>query len=356
MILQRRQLLTASAALIATKANARLPRGASSPLITPTGVGYNKGVSVGLFNYSGSVLTNAVADIANNLGASWVRVDFPWNDMEVTEGVFNTTAWDNAVTAAVGVGLHVLGIIDYCPSWANGSAPNQFYPPTNMSDYAAFCTFLVNRYKPMGVRTWEIWNEENGSTFWQPAPSPTVYTSMLAAAYPAIKAADPQATVMIGGMATFGDDGTNYNCITFLTDLYSNGARPYFDAVAMHPYVYTDFPNAADGNNWDQMFLTSPSLRSVMIANGDITKLIWMTEMGWPNATAVNPALTETGQVTTVQQAYELQATYSWAGPLFWYTYQDGGNDPSNVQDWFGLVGFDGTDKASYTAYQEQPK
>jgi len=323
--------------------------------VNPVGAGYNKGMSVGLFNYGGSVLANAISGM-KDLGTRWVRMDFPWSKMEPAgPGRYNTGAWDNAVRAAASGGMQILGIIDYSPDWSRPTGTNQFYPPTNMADYAAFCSYVVNRYSSMGVHAWEIWNEENGSTFWQPKPDPAVYTAMLAAAYQAIKRADPRAMVILGGMATFTDDGVNYNARTFLTRIYADGGRQYFDAVGFHPYVYPDMPGNADGNNWQQMFATTPSLRSIMTENGDESKRIWITEMGYPNFIG-NPALTEQNQAITVQQAYRLQATYSWAGPLFWYTYRDGGNDPANQEDWFGLVRYDGTQKPAYKTYRSIPR
>jgi polysaccharide biosynthesis protein PslG len=339
----------AQTATSSTSSSSRSPTTLTS--INPVGAGFNKGMSVGLFNYSGNVLTNAVSGM-RNLGTSWVRMDFPWSEMEPAgPGQYNTVAWDKAVLAAARGGMRILGIIDYSPSWARPSGTNKFFPPTNMADYAAFCSYLVNRYSSLGVHAWEIWNEENGSTFWQPHPDPAIYTVMLAAAYQAIKKADSRAMVILGGMATFGDDGVNYNARTFLAAIYAGGGRHYFDAVGFHPYVFPDMPGNADGNNWQQMFATTPSLRSIMMENGDKNKRIWMTEMSYPNFPG-NPALTEQNQAATVRQAYQLQATYSWAGPLFWYTYQDGGNDSTNQEDWFGLVGYDGTQKPAYGTYR----
>ena len=309
-----------------------------------------KGMSSGLYNLSGTALTNAATDIAS-MGATWVRFDFPWHDMEPSHGSYNTGAWDNAVAAANTAGLNILGIIDYTPDWANGSV-GKFYPPTSASDYANFCTYLVNRYASLGVHTWEIWNEPNGGTFWLPGANPTAYTSLLSAAYTAIKAADSSATVITGGTATVGDSGTQQNCRTWLTNLYAAGAKNYFDAVGCHPYVYPNNPGLAAGDNWGQMQDSTPSLRSIMVANGDTAKKIWLTEFGYTTDTAANASLTESGQASYLTAEYTLQAGYAWAGPLFWYTYQDDPvEDPANPENWFGLVRSDGSHKSAYAAY-----
>lgn len=64
-----------------------------------------------------------------------------------------------------------------------------------------------------------------------------------------------------------------------------------------------------------------------------------------------DPKLTEAGQADTVKEAYTLQAGYAWAGPLFWYTHRDSGVDPTNPEDWFGLLRFDGTAKPAHKTY-----
>jgi hypothetical protein len=54
----------------------------------------------------------------------------------------------------------------------------------------------ADRYKGK-ISAYEVWNEPNGITFWNPV-DPVAYTRMLQTGYTAIKAADPSATV-IGG-------------------------------------------------------------------------------------------------------------------------------------------------------------
>jgi hypothetical protein len=38
----------------------------------------------------------------------------------------------------------------------------------------------------------------------------------------------------------------------------------------------------------------------------------------------------------------------SWAGPMFFYSYKDLGTDPSTVENFFGVVRSDGSDKPAY--------
>ena len=143
--------------------------------------------------------------------------------------------------------------------------------------------------------------------------------------------------------------------VDFLTRLYANGARDSFDAVGYHPYSFPARPShPAPSDGWSQMAATGPSLRSVMIANGDTAKQIWMTEFGAP--TGGQNAVTEDAQAAIIRDAVTLAPTYAWAGPLFIYSYQDLGTSRSTNENFFGVLRFDGSPKASYEMLQSLVK
>jgi polysaccharide biosynthesis protein PslG len=174
---------------------------------------------------------------------------------------------------------------------------------------------------------------------------------MLKAADIAIKQVDPSATVITGGLSPATDDGTNIAPVTFLRQIYADGGQGFFDAVGMHPYCNPDLPGAPDAwSSWYQMYGTSTSLRSLMIANGDGAKKIWGTEFGAPSSglSGVSAAF----QADTVRDAYALWSTYSWAGPLFYYQGRDSGSDAGDAYDNYGFATTNFSLKASYYAYQ----
>jgi len=112
------------------------------------------------------------------------------------------------------------------------------YPGFHAAD-AEFAGLAAQRYAGK-VSAWAVWNEPNTVLFWAPAPDPVPYTNILKAAYPAIKAADPNATV-VGGVLTWV---TDYRNLTINPDSYlqqmdaAAGARGNFDALSYHPYQY----------------------------------------------------------------------------------------------------------------------
>jgi hypothetical protein len=80
---------------------------------------------------------------------------------------------------------------------------------------------------------------------------------MLKVAYPAIKAADPQAQVLIGGLLLDCDPrnpppGKDCTMSKFLEGILRAGGGPYFDIVSFHAYAYYLGALGRMGNgNWD---------------------------------------------------------------------------------------------------------
>jgi hypothetical protein len=328
----------------------------TAPPAVTTPSGSRFGISAGgnLQNLSSGDLGRYM-DGAAAAHVGWIRFDINWNVIQYNgPSSYNWGPFDQVVNAATARGIKALGIITYTPPWARAAGTTSYYPPTNLSDYANFCTAAVQHYRGLGVHAYEIWNEPN-ITFWAPSPDPARYTAMLKLAYAAIKQADPSALVVSGGLAPYGSygssDAQHINPINFLQAMYADGARGSFDAVGWHPYAFPYGISFHTWSAWSQMNDTSPSARSVMIANGDSAKQIWPTEFGEPTGTS-SRSVSDAAQAQYVTDAYAALKTFSWAGPGFLYSYHDNGTDLSNIEDNFGVVNFDWTLKPAYTAYQ----
>ena len=315
-------------------------------------------------------------------GAGWVRMGFSWRQTETTPGVF---MWprDDMVTSFRATGMKVLGVLSATPAWATEPTCEQTHgakcAPTNPAHFAAYAAAVAERYDGDGVmdapgsprvHAWEIWNEPNIAAFWRPAPDPAAYTRLLGAAATAIRAADPEATIVSAGLSPAGGA---HAPAEFLRAMYANGAAGSFDALGFHPYSYPAFPTKiAAWNAWQQMFNTSlpATLRSLMIANGDGAKQIWATEYGAPTGGDTNNdgvslcalgdtlglnedrCLGEDRQAAMVTEAYDLWQSYPWAGPLFWYSYQDLNTGTLSIENNFGLLRSDGSRKPAHEAYR----
>jgi hypothetical protein len=107
-----------------------------------------------------------------------------------------------------------------------------------MDDVEDFVTKLVGRYKvaPYNVRYWEIYNEPDGHAdgyIGCMGDDPDSYVQVLQTAYQAIKAVDPGAIVLIGGLAMLDTESTN---VDFLEEVMDAGGGAYFDVVSFHSY------------------------------------------------------------------------------------------------------------------------
>jgi hypothetical protein len=57
-----------------------------------------------------------------------------------------------------------------------------------------------------------------------------------------------------------------------------------------------------------------------------------------------------------VDEAVRLHKTYLWAGPLFWYDYQNLGTNHYTGGDFFGLIRADGSLKPAYNSFVQAIK
>jgi hypothetical protein len=307
-----------------------------------------------LFRLSPTELT-ATVNGYKTLGVKWVRFDFDWSYMQPTPTTYQLADHDRVVTALAKAQIKILGIIAYSPGWANGGQASKFFPPTDPKTFANFAAFLTARYAGKGVAAWEIWNEPNLVQFWSTGADPTAYAQLLKQTYPAIKKQNSRTIVVTGGLAQPSTGGGNMEARLFLQLLYGSGAAPYFDAVGDHPYTSPQLPLDSSSNNWMQMFSTSTSVRSIMSQYGDDKKKIWITEYGAPTGgtNVWGTTISEDRQATMVTQSLALAASYTWAGPTFWYNYKDFcAAGSSDSECYYGIVRSDGTLKPAFSAFR----
>ena len=336
-----RRLIAFTAASVALVGLLVLPQPAAIAASLPAG---GAGIAIPGYRLAAESSAQLGADLDRIVasGATWLRTDIVWGDIEYVKGRFDWSYPDRIVAGARSRGLKILGIATVLPAWARPSGSDWNYGPTTDAQRAGFATFVgqaANRYAG-AIDSWEIWNEMNAAQFWAPAPSPPGYTALLKVAYPAIHAANPAAVVLAGGTGWAGGS-PDIASTDWYRRLYAAGARPYFDAAATHPYF--DF----SGINTQEMARAS-TIRSIMDSAGDYRKLLWGTEIGAP--TSGSYSLSESEQANFLPQAYDTWATVHDHGPLFWYTLND--TTGTDRESHFGLLRTDGTAKPAYTAFR----
>jgi hypothetical protein len=292
------------------------------------------------------------------LGVGWVRGFVPWSSFEPGRGRFNEPQLSALETglAALPKGTKLILDVVNTPQWESGSSNPQM-PPRDPADYGRFVGALARRFAGR-VAAWEIWNEEDDSLWWASGPDPAAYAALLKTAYPAIKTADPEATVVLGGLT-----GNNYE---YLSQLYAHGAKGSFDAVGVHTDsicdVVSPYEILRNGrtdqriNRW--AFLGYRTVHETMLANGDNSP-IWMTELGWSTSTQVCNSGAWAGQkaagvspqkqATFLAQAYHCLAQDSYVQVGIWFGLQD--TQPfDSPRSSYGLLGSNLAPKPSYGA------
>ena len=272
---------------------------------------------------------------------SW-RVEMTWDQIEPTRGQFDWSVQDRKVLAAARQGIDVLGLALRAPAWANGAAGSPFTPPTHPGDFAQYLKDLIGRYGPDGslwaahpevpkhpVRAWEIWNEPNLKDYFTKQPFAKPYAALLRAAYPAVKGADPGATVLMASMA-------NYSWRDLAKLLDSGGPKLRFDAAGAHPF---------SGRPSNALKIVRLN-RDVLDKRGYRKVPLWLTELTWSSAKGKKTPLTQNWETTESGQASRLRDMYRLLlknrrslnlARVFWYTWATVDNGSPNSFDYSGL-------------------
>ncbi len=291
------------------------------------------------------------------LGVHWARFQLLWaNVQRWGPASYDWAPVDELVTKLGQRGIRPLAVLGTTPPWAARVAGcnRDTCAPTDAAQLAAFARTAAARYSGR-IAAYELWNEPNTATFFAPAPDPVAYTRLLRATYPAIKAADPQVTIVTGGLApaaTVRDASgaaQTVQPVDFLATVYDNGGQGFFDAVGWHPYSYPQMPGGSDpGSAWVQLYGSPHNVRAMMVAHGDGSKQIWATEFGAHTDPAGAGYVTEAAQAAYLGSGIDQWRTYSWAGPMILYQLRDRGTDRADRENYFGLERYDGSHKPAY--------
>jgi hypothetical protein len=283
-----------------------------------------------------------------SLGVTNVRIGVFWRSVQP----LNSTSYDWAKTdyivkAAADRGMGILGVLNQTPAWAGNIANGHPDPDA----YAKFAAAVAQRYAGK-ISAYEIWNEPNAIFEWNPVDAAS-YTEMLKKAYTAIKAVATttnQDIKVIGGVVGAGLTIGNLSLdpVSFITQMYANGAKGYFDALSFHPYNYTLPFSQGPANTWPgtSALAQLQAIRALMNVKGDSDLKIWISEYG-------QPTLTGTPEDQQKQAQYLEDMIRSWqkflnGGPIFIYNGKDTGPQNSTTkEDHLGLFDYNWNAKAA---------
>lgn len=276
-----------------------------------------------------------------NSGTSWVRIPVDWHQIEPTNTTPENYKWgvaDAVLRVARDSCVNVIATIEAAPEWAQ-AIPGASRGPikTNqMAEFVQFVQALAERYdgdgiadSPEGivVNYWELYNEPDLGPNPDGAGAPRwgehgdQYAAMLKAVYTPIKTANPNATVVMGGIAYDNFQRNNGDFVeSFLDDVLDNGGGQYFDVMNFHYYpAFKD-----DWVNGDQRGLPAKiaHLRQKLADRG-LNKPFVITEAGWhSNASHDQYPSSDEEQSRYVVQLFA-QSIASDLQFMIWWSFRD---------------------------------
>jgi hypothetical protein len=249
-----------------------MTRGTSAPPITLQGSPF--GIANGfLYGYQG-VTAYEFMPTVRHLGAGFTKTYLFWNQVEPKRGTYDWTAVDAFVNQLKSPDEGLVGVFS-ASEWAV-TKPSTMLPPSpakNPDDYYRFIFDLVSHCRGR-VRYWQNDAEPNSPIYW--GGTKEEFVAALALFHKAVKAADPEAVVVVGGYdGLFGPPGTfqfpNQQAGLDFFDYVFEEGHDAFDLFDLRLYgdPYTIVPRVAH-------------MRQMMRVHG-FEKPIICTEYGGPN-------------------------------------------------------------------------
>jgi len=244
-------------------------------------------------------------------GVGVARTDAPWYwvQPDATSQLGDASSWtqlDGVVQELARNHLRWQPVIDLAPAWAaqapntpTGCAPaeQRYLPPASAAQFAAYAGALAARYGPGGafwaanpglpnlpVARYEIWNEPNVDAYWNNAPSAAQYVAIYNAARAQIRAADPTAQVLVGGIVWGGQvhcEPAVTNDASYIEAMFAAGGPAWaVDGIAVHPYGPAALNIVANLRREQQALQ--------VVGRTDVP--LEQTELGWPAQPADAPS------------------------------------------------------------------
>jgi polysaccharide biosynthesis protein PslG len=308
-------------------------------------------------------------DLVRDAGFGWVKQQVRWSAVEIAPGAYDWTQLDGIVGYSALMGIRVLLSVVTAPAWsrAKGGVDG---PPDDLSTFGSFLTALATRYAGK-VHAYEIWNEQNFAREWGGGRiQGGEYVELLKVAYPAIKAADPNASVISGALTPtgFNDPNIAIDDVLYLRQMYEYQGgifKTVCDAVGAHAGGFNNPPgdsptqktvtSTAFKNHKSFFFKRVEDLREVMVLAGDSQKKMWLTEFGWSTANQApgyeyGRDVTEFDQANWLVQAFQLGRGWGWIDGMFVWNLNFQQIVPAADEKFpFGIVRPDGTPRLAYT-------
>ena len=291
-------------------------------------------------------------------GVGTVRVYLNWAATDLTPADDNAWgAMDALVGAAAQNGVSVLPFVFGTPTWVVNGLDNRTCPPRTCSLFAPrsqaalaewqrFLREAVERYGPNGeffaqnpalpvvpITDWQLWNEQNSFSFYEPKVDVNAYATLLTAGSQAVRSVDPDAKILLGGMfgTPEGVENPKVFAWNYLRRLYRvPGIAAQFDGVAVHPYAA----------RLTKVIQQVKLMRREIVRAHDTAEM-WITEIGWSSGKGDNPLERgKRGQASRLRESMRYLIGHKDSFNIrnvTWFAWRDLGGRP--VCEWCGKAG-----------------
>lgn len=332
-------LWTAGALLLSATAQAAPARAAA--VVGPARLGTYIGGGLGL--YAPAEVWRNDAARTRELGVGAVRFNSDvWDLLEPSRFDYRWEKLDAAVETMTAAGLEPLFTLPISNKW-NGTdkaikvsgfdiGPTHF-PTRDLAGVRALAKTIAARYKTK-IKYYEVWNEPDFALFWKGEPNASEYLDLLREAYMGLKEGNPQAVVLLGGLAKPKET-------EWLDKLLALGGGKFFDVMNLH--VYPAFATLEEALGVS---------RGVMLRH-KTSKPIWITETsttGWYFETS-NRNKEEGDKAIYLLKTFAAAMSQPDVERVFWHTLRNPGKDVGLPRDLdFGLMTSDGTPLPAHRA------
>ena len=278
-------------------------------------------------------------------GFKFIRMDFHWSGIERKRGEYNWSEYDELTANLEQRGLRAIYILDYSnPLYEDTITITNRHTqklekvvispqhPASIAAFARWAGAAAAHFRGRPI-VWEIWNEPNIG-FWQPQPDAAQYTALTLATVKAVRAADPQATIIAPGSSQFP--------WPFFETLFASGILKNLDGVSVHPYRNGPPETAAAD------FLKLRALIAQYAPPAKRNLPIISSEWGYSTQHQGTPLALQAAYLPRQQLANLLTGV-----PLsIWYDWKNDGSDTNYNEHNFGTVTTNLQPKPSYHAVQ----
>lgn len=278
--------------------------------------------------------------LLQELDIDTLRCSFGWDDYEPEPGVYDFAWLRQFVALADQYGIRLRPYLAYTPEWAGAAGTDDGIvwnnPPRSIAQWSDFVYALASTLADApNVLSYEIYNEENTSFWWD--GSVEQYGATLHAAAQAIRRADPDAHVLLGGLVYPDDD--------WLRSLIEQGRAPDYDVTPFHAYVETWSDTSVEdylGSQYQENFVPVNDT----FGEGEP---IWINEMGF----ATPPGRSERAQANWFARAASTFLADPHIEHLGFYELRDLPRSSAALGDdanyYLGLLHTDGTKKLAFS-------